>query len=168
MKKILYVTSLVFLPSSFNRWIYGGNIMLYRISVAERGLTGIANIFRSRLSRLDDLLRAGTVPLNRFSSWASRTQYLDWELSYQRQTKNQMGRDRQSSHHKPPSLNGASNAAFSEGHWGRMEASPYSTKAHRGQGTTQASLKRDIKRLQKVICQNGWQCIFSEGFLAKV
>ena len=35
--------------------------MLYRISVAERGLTGIANIFRSRLSRLDDLLRAGTV-----------------------------------------------------------------------------------------------------------
>ena len=37
--------------------------MLYRISVAERGLTGIANIFRSRLSRLDDLLRAGTVPL---------------------------------------------------------------------------------------------------------
>ena len=39
--------------------------MLYRISVAERGLTGIANIFRSRLSRLDDLLRAGTVPLCR-------------------------------------------------------------------------------------------------------
>ena len=39
--------------------------MLYRISVAERGLTGIANIFRSRLSRLDDLLRAGTVPLTR-------------------------------------------------------------------------------------------------------
>ena len=38
--------------------------MLYRISVAERGLTGIANIFRSRLSRLDDLLRAGTVPLS--------------------------------------------------------------------------------------------------------
>ena len=37
--------------------------MLYRISVAEHGLTGIANIFRSRLSRLDDLLRAGTVPL---------------------------------------------------------------------------------------------------------
>ena len=37
--------------------------MLYRISVTERGLTGIANIFRSRLSRLDDLLRAGTVPL---------------------------------------------------------------------------------------------------------
>ena len=37
--------------------------MLYRISVAERGLTGIANIFRSRLSRLDDLLGAGTVPL---------------------------------------------------------------------------------------------------------
>ena len=41
----------------------GGHIMLYRISVAECGLTGIANIFRSRLSRLDDLLRAGTVPL---------------------------------------------------------------------------------------------------------
>ena len=38
--------------------------MLYRISVTERGLTGIANIFRSRLSRLDDLLGAGTVPLN--------------------------------------------------------------------------------------------------------
>ena len=37
--------------------------MLYRISVAERGLTGIRNIFRSRLSGLDDLLRAGTVPL---------------------------------------------------------------------------------------------------------
>ena len=37
--------------------------MLYRISVTERGLTGIANIFRSRLSRLDDLLEAGTVPL---------------------------------------------------------------------------------------------------------
>ena len=63
MKKILYTTSLVFLPSSFKRWIYGGNIMLYRISVAERGLTGIANIFRSPLSRLDDLLRAGTAPL---------------------------------------------------------------------------------------------------------
>ena len=41
--------------------------MLYRISVTERGLTGIANIFRSRLSRLDDLLGAGTVPLS-FSS----------------------------------------------------------------------------------------------------
>ena len=41
------------------RWIYGGNIMLYRISVAQRGLTGIANIFRSRLSGFDDLLRAG-------------------------------------------------------------------------------------------------------------
>ena len=39
--------------------------MLYRISVAERGLTGIANIFRSRLSGLDDLLRAGTVPLTK-------------------------------------------------------------------------------------------------------
>ena len=38
--------------------------MLYRISVAERGLTGTANIFRSRLSGLDDLLRAGTVPLS--------------------------------------------------------------------------------------------------------
>ena len=38
--------------------------MLYRISVADRGLTGIANIFRSRLSGLDDLLRAGTVPLS--------------------------------------------------------------------------------------------------------
>ena len=37
--------------------------MLYRNSVAERGLTGIANIFRGRLSGLDDLLRAGTVPL---------------------------------------------------------------------------------------------------------
>ena len=41
--------------------------MLYRISVAERGLTGIANIFRSRLSRLDDLLGAGTVPLMIFT-----------------------------------------------------------------------------------------------------
>ena len=38
--------------------------MLYRISFAERGLTGIASIFRSLLSGLDDLLRAGTVPLN--------------------------------------------------------------------------------------------------------
>ena len=38
--------------------------MLYRISVAERGPTGIANIFRSRLSELDDLLQAETVPLN--------------------------------------------------------------------------------------------------------
>ena len=38
--------------------------MLYRISVTERGLTGIANIFRSRLSRLDHLLGAGTVPLS--------------------------------------------------------------------------------------------------------
>ena len=37
--------------------------MLYQISVAERGLTGIANIFRSRLTGLDDLSRAGTVPL---------------------------------------------------------------------------------------------------------
>ena len=65
MKKILYTTSLVSLPSSFKRLIYGGNIMLYRISVVERGLTGIANIFRSRLSKLDDLLRAGTVPLRK-------------------------------------------------------------------------------------------------------
>ena len=39
--------------------------MLYQISVAGRGLTGIVNIFRSRLSGLDDLLRAGTVPLTR-------------------------------------------------------------------------------------------------------
>ena len=39
--------------------------MLYRISVAERGLIDIANIFRSRLSGLDDCLRAGTVPLIR-------------------------------------------------------------------------------------------------------
>ena len=38
--------------------------MLYRISVAERGLTGIGNIFRSRLSGLDDLLQARTVPLS--------------------------------------------------------------------------------------------------------
>ena len=37
--------------------------MLYEISVAEHGLTGIANIFRSRLSGFDDLLQAGTVPL---------------------------------------------------------------------------------------------------------
>ena len=41
--------------------------MLYRISVTERGLTGIANIFRSRLSKLDDLLGAGTVPLRLMS-----------------------------------------------------------------------------------------------------
>ena len=53
--------------------------MLYRISVTERGLTGIANIFRSRLSRLDDLLGAGTVPLmvlslKRYcSTWAFRS-----------------------------------------------------------------------------------------------
>ena len=65
MKKMLYNTSLVVLPSIFKREIYGGNIMLYRISVVERGITGIANIFRSRLSGLDDLLRAGTVPLTR-------------------------------------------------------------------------------------------------------
>ena len=44
--------------------------MLYRISVAERGLTGIANIFRSRLNRLDDLLRAGTVPLREKSEYS--------------------------------------------------------------------------------------------------
>ena len=48
--------------------------MLYRISVTERGLTGIANIFRSRLSRLDGLLGAGTVPLSllikAFGPWA--------------------------------------------------------------------------------------------------
>ena len=37
--------------------------MLYRISVAERGPTGIANIFRSCFSGLDDFLQAGTVPL---------------------------------------------------------------------------------------------------------
>ena len=43
--------------------------MLYGISVAERGLTGIANIFRSRLSGLDDLLRAGTVPLMTTKFW---------------------------------------------------------------------------------------------------
>ena len=42
--------------------------MLYRISVTERGLTGIANIFRSRLSRFDDLLGAGTVPLRESST----------------------------------------------------------------------------------------------------
>ena len=40
--------------------------MLYRISVTDHGLTGTANIFRSRLSRLDDLLGAGTVPLNSY------------------------------------------------------------------------------------------------------
>ena len=38
--------------------------MLYRISFAERCLTDIASIFRSRLRRLVDLLRAGTVPLS--------------------------------------------------------------------------------------------------------
>ena len=38
--------------------------MLYGISVAEHGLTGIAIFFRSRLSGLDDLLQAGTVPLS--------------------------------------------------------------------------------------------------------
>ena len=50
--------------------------MLHRISVAERGLTGIANIFRSRLSGLDDLLRAGTVPLKGLTQlWKSRRIY---------------------------------------------------------------------------------------------
>ena len=44
--------------------------MLYRISVAERRLTGIANIFRSRLSGLEDLLRAGTVPLREKSEYS--------------------------------------------------------------------------------------------------
>ena len=44
--------------------------MLYRISVTESCLTGIANIFRSRLSRLDDLLGAGTVPLIVQIKWA--------------------------------------------------------------------------------------------------
>ena len=43
--------------------------MLYRISVAEHGLNGIANIFRSCLSGLDDLLRAGTVPLTKSESF---------------------------------------------------------------------------------------------------
>ena len=51
--------------------------MLYRISVAERGLTGIANIFRSRLSGSDDLLRAGTVPLTMHShSFLSKKMYV--------------------------------------------------------------------------------------------
>ena len=50
--------------------------MLYRISVTERGLTGIANIFRSRLSRLDDLLGAGTVPLSKTGvHYAPQTQH---------------------------------------------------------------------------------------------
>ena len=39
--------------------------MLYRISVAERGLTGIAKYFAVVLSGLDDLFRAGAVPFNR-------------------------------------------------------------------------------------------------------
>ena len=65
MKKILYTTSLVFFDHQVLKdEFYDGNIMLYQISVAERGLTGIANIFRSRLSRFGDLLRAGTVPLS--------------------------------------------------------------------------------------------------------
>ena len=49
--------------------------MLYRISVTERGLTGIANIFRSRLSRLDDLLGAGTVPLTSRKTSMSRESF---------------------------------------------------------------------------------------------
>ena len=55
--------------------------MLYRISVAERGLTGIANIFRSRLSRLDDLLRAGTVPLtpSRRATFKVKLRKLGWQ-----------------------------------------------------------------------------------------
>ena len=51
--------------------------MLYRISVTERGLTGIANIFRSRLSRLDDLLGAGTVPLSSHTAAKSHKNYMD-------------------------------------------------------------------------------------------
>ena len=51
--------------------------MLYRIAVAERGLTGIANIFRSRLSRLDDLLGAGTVPLTHSRRSKQRYQFYD-------------------------------------------------------------------------------------------
>ena len=51
--------------------------MLYRISVTERGLTGIANIFRSRLSRLDDLLGAGTVPLTKDGGEKSQIQTTD-------------------------------------------------------------------------------------------
>ena len=50
--------------------------MLYRISVTERGLTGIANIFRSRLSRLDDLLGAGTVPLTQVMKTSDNTSHL--------------------------------------------------------------------------------------------
>ena len=56
--------------------------MLYRISVTERGLTGIANIFRSRLSRLDDLLGAGTVPLSQSSLRALSAVFrVRWNLS---------------------------------------------------------------------------------------
>ena len=61
--------------------------MLYRISVTERGLTGIANIFRSRLSRLDDLLGAGTVPLTgagtarRLYLWVGRSILEETSLS---------------------------------------------------------------------------------------
>ena len=50
--------------------------MLYRSSVAERGLTGIANIFRSRMSGLDDLLRAGTVPLKHVKAVGSPSNHL--------------------------------------------------------------------------------------------
>ena len=55
--------------------------MLYRISVTERGLTGIANIFRSRLSRLDDLLGAGTVPLTNYKIFNLYIQILQIPLS---------------------------------------------------------------------------------------
>ena len=55
--------------------------MLYRISVTERGLTGIANIFRSRLSKLDDLLGAGTVPL---SQWENGGLLFVWILTIKR------------------------------------------------------------------------------------
>ena len=54
--------------------------MLYRISVTERGLTGIANIFRSRLSRLDDLLGAGTVPLTTYHSTTLFSYPKKWSL----------------------------------------------------------------------------------------
>ena len=53
--------------------------MLYRISVAERGLTGIANIFRSRLSGLDDFLQVGTVPLSENSSCVESTSRIQME-----------------------------------------------------------------------------------------
>ena len=54
MKKILYITSPVF----YHQFLK--DEFMYRISVAERGLTGITNIFRRRLSGLGDLLQAGT------------------------------------------------------------------------------------------------------------